>query len=71
VIGERSATFECSVGVERPSTRTPLSNFHLAGDYTGSDYPATPLEAAVRSGIAAAEQVAANSGRGVGDSPLV
>ena len=39
---------------------TPLANFHLAGDYTASDYPAT-LEAAVRSGIARAR------GRSLGD----
>ena len=56
VIAEKRATFECSVGVERPSTRTALPNLHLAGDYTASDYPAT-LEAAVRSGLAAAGQV--------------
>lgn len=56
VIAEKRATFECSVGIERPPTRTPLPNVHLAGDYTASDYPAT-LEAAVRSGIAAAQQV--------------
>ena len=56
VIAEKRATFECTVDLERPSTRTPLSNVHLAGDYTASDYPAT-IEAAVRSGIAAARQV--------------
>jgi squalene-associated FAD-dependent desaturase len=56
VIAEKRATFECSVGVQRPSTRTPLPNVHFAGDYTASDYPAT-LEAAVRSGLAAARQV--------------
>ena len=56
VIAEKRATFECSVGLERPSTATALTNVHLAGDYTASDYPAT-LEAAVRSGIAAAQQV--------------
>jgi uncharacterized protein with NAD-binding domain and iron-sulfur cluster len=58
VIAEKRATFECSVGLTRPSTRTALSNVHLAGDYTESDYPAT-LESAVRSGIAAAVQVLA------------
>ena len=56
VIAEKRATFECAVGLERPATRTPMRNVHLAGDYTASDYPAT-LEAAVRSGIAAATQV--------------
>ena len=56
VIAEKRATFECSVALERPPTRTPMSNVHLAGDYTAGDYPAT-LESAVRSGIAAARQV--------------
>jgi squalene-associated FAD-dependent desaturase len=56
VIAEKRATFECTVGLERPSTRTPLPNVHLAGDYTLSDYPAT-IEGAVRSGLAAANQV--------------
>jgi hydroxysqualene dehydroxylase len=56
VIAEKRATFECTVDLQRPSTRTPLPNLHLAGDYTASDYPAT-IEAAVRSGIASARQV--------------
>jgi squalene-associated FAD-dependent desaturase len=56
VIAEKRATFECTVDLQRPSTRTPLPNLHLAGDYTASEYPAT-IEAAVRSGIAAARQV--------------
>jgi squalene-associated FAD-dependent desaturase len=59
-IAEKRATFECSVNLRRPSTRTALANVHLAGDYTASDYPAT-IEAAVRSGIAAAKQVLAQS----------
>lgn len=56
VVAEKRATFECSVGLARPPTRTALHNIHLAGDYTESDYPAT-LEGAVRSGIASAQQV--------------
>lgn len=56
VIAEKRATFECAVGLERAANRTALSHVHLAGDYTESEYPAT-LEAAVRSGIAAAQQV--------------
>jgi squalene-associated FAD-dependent desaturase len=56
VIAEKRATFACTVGLERPSTRTPLARFHLAGDYTASEYPAT-LEAAVASGIACANAV--------------
>lgn len=56
VIAEKRATIECSVDLKRPGTRTPLSNVHLAGDYVASDYPPT-IEAAVRSGIAAAKEV--------------
>jgi squalene-associated FAD-dependent desaturase len=53
VIAEKRATFSCQVGLDRPPNATPIPNLLLAGDYTASDYPAT-LEAAVRSGIAAA-----------------
>jgi len=56
VIAERRATFACVPGLVRPANRTPLPDFHLAGDYTASDYPAT-IESAVRSGIAAARLV--------------
>jgi hydroxysqualene dehydroxylase len=67
VIAEKRATFECSVGLERPSTSTALPNVHLAGDFTASDHPAT-IEGAVRSGIAAARQVV-SSVRGAERSP--
>jgi len=53
VIAEKRATFSCRVGLDRPPNATPIPNLLLAGDYTASDSPAT-LEAAVRSGIAAA-----------------
>jgi len=53
VIAEKRATFSCRVGLDRPPNATPIPNLLLAGDYTASDYPAT-LEAAVRSGVAAA-----------------
>ena len=56
VIAERRATFACVPGLARPENRTPLPDFHLAGDYTKSDYPAT-IESAVRSGIAAARLI--------------
>lgn len=56
VIAEKRATFACVAGLQRPAQRTPLKNFHLAGDYTGSEYPAT-LEAAVRSGVACAHHI--------------
>jgi uncharacterized protein with NAD-binding domain and iron-sulfur cluster len=57
VIAEKRATFACTPGLQRPSHKTLLDNFWLAGDYTASDYPAT-IEAAVRSGIACADGVA-------------
>jgi squalene-associated FAD-dependent desaturase len=53
VIAEKRATFSCRVGLDRPTSATPVPNLYLAGDYTASDYPAT-LEAAVRSGVTAA-----------------
>jgi hypothetical protein len=53
VIAEKRATFACVPDLERPGNRTALPGLFLAGDYTQSDYPAT-LEAAVRSGVAAA-----------------
>jgi squalene-associated FAD-dependent desaturase len=56
VIAEKRATFACTPGLQRPSQRTPLRGFLLAGDYTASEYPAT-LETAVRSGISAANEV--------------
>jgi uncharacterized protein with NAD-binding domain and iron-sulfur cluster len=58
VIEEKRATFACTPGLERPSARTSVPGLFLAGDYTEADYPAT-LEAAVRSGLAAAELAAA------------
>lgn len=57
VIEEKRATFACTPGLERPRVRTPVPGLLLAGDYTETDYPAT-LEAAVRSGLAAAELAA-------------
>ncbi|RDE52597.1 MAG: FAD-dependent oxidoreductase [Candidatus Accumulibacter meliphilus] len=53
VIREQRATFSCRPGLHRPATRTARSGLWLAGDYVCADYPAT-LEAAVRSGLAAA-----------------
>ena len=59
VIREQRATFACTPDLARPPLRTALPGLLLAGDYVASEYPAT-LEAAVRSGVAAA--VAARSG---------
>ncbi len=53
VISERRATLACTPNLARPSNATGVDGLVIAGDYTASDYPAT-LEAAVRSGIAAA-----------------
>jgi len=52
-ITEKRATFACVPNLQRPASASGLSGLWLAGDYVASDYPAT-LEAAVRSGIAAA-----------------
>jgi squalene-associated FAD-dependent desaturase len=54
VISEKRATFSCTPGLERPGNDIGIPGLALAGDYTAGDYPAT-LEAAVRSGIAAAK----------------
>jgi squalene-associated FAD-dependent desaturase len=60
VIAEKRATITCTPGLERPSVRTPTIGVFLAGDYTDPEYPPT-LEAAVRSGIRAAELVATSA----------
>ena len=57
-IAEKRATISCIPNLTRPGTETPLANVYLAGDYTDPVYPPT-LEAAVRSGIRAAERAAA------------
>ncbi|MFZ6799899.1 hydroxysqualene dehydroxylase HpnE [Undibacterium sp. Di24W] len=56
VITEKRATFACTPSLPRPENRTVFHGLVIAGDYTASDYPAT-LEAAVRSGISAAQAV--------------
>jgi squalene-associated FAD-dependent desaturase len=57
-ITEKRATFACVPNLQRPSADTGLPGLWLAGDYVAGDYPAT-LEAAVRSGVAAAGAVLA------------
>jgi squalene-associated FAD-dependent desaturase len=57
VIAEKRATITCAPGLKRPSARTPIAGIFLAGDYTDPEYPPT-LEAAVRSGIRAANLIA-------------
>jgi len=56
VITERRATFSCTPALARPEAVTAVPDLMLAGDYVASEYPGT-LEAAVRSGIAAATVV--------------
>lgn len=57
-IVEKRATLAARPGLSRPGNATPVPGLVLAGDWTDSDYPST-LEAAVRSGIAAARQLLA------------
>jgi len=59
VITERRATFSCTPSLVRPEASTAIPGLALAGDYVASEYPGT-LEAAVRSGIAAAEAAGRN-----------
>ena len=53
-IVEKRATYACTRARPRPAGPRLAPGVYLAGDYVDADYPAT-LEAAVRSGIAAAE----------------
>jgi squalene-associated FAD-dependent desaturase len=55
VIAEKRATITCAPDVARPGIETGLAGVFLAGDYTDAQYPPT-LEAAVRSGVRAAER---------------
>jgi len=52
-IADRRATLAAVPHLHRPSNKTRLPSFVIAGDWTESDYPST-LETAVRSGRAAA-----------------
>lgn len=60
VIAEKRATISCTPGLKSPSVRTATTGVFLAGDYTDPEYPPT-LEAAVRSGIRAAELVVSSA----------
>lgn len=57
-IAERRATYACTAGLVRPAPGALQPRLYLAGDYTDADFPAT-LEAATRSGVAAARQILA------------
>ena len=56
VIAEKRATVACVPGMKKLDSRTSESGVFLAGDYTDPEYPPT-LEAAVRSGIRAAQEI--------------
>ncbi|MBE3024555.1 hydroxysqualene dehydroxylase HpnE [Janthinobacterium sp. GW458P] len=61
LITEKRATFACTPDLLRPGNASGMPGLLLAGDYTANDdrtqdYPAT-IEAAVRSGVAAARAV--------------
>jgi squalene-associated FAD-dependent desaturase len=58
VIAERRATYACTPALARPAPGQLLSRVYLAGDYTDAELPAT-LEAAARSGVAAARALLA------------
>ena len=63
LITEKRATFACTPELARPGNASGVPGLLLAGDYTANedrtqDYPAT-IEAAVRSGVAAARIVTA------------
>jgi squalene-associated FAD-dependent desaturase len=54
VIAEKRATITCAPGLKKPEVRS--AGVFLAGDYTDREYPPT-LEAAVRSGVRAADMI--------------
>ena len=60
VIAERRATYACTAGLKRPRPGAIAPRLDLAGDYTDPEFPAT-LEAAARSGVAAARELQAAS----------
>ena len=59
VIAEKRATYACTPGRARPAEPRIAPGLYLCGDYVDAEYPAT-LEAAVRSGIAAARALLAD-----------
>ena len=59
VIAERRATYACTPAAVRPAAGKVAPGLYLAGDYTDPELPAT-LEAATRSGVAAARAVLAD-----------
>ena len=62
VIAEKRATYACEPAAAHPACGRLSGRVYLAGDYTYPAFPAT-LEAAVRSGVAAARAVIADVAR--------
>jgi squalene-associated FAD-dependent desaturase len=62
VVVERRATYACTPALARPVHGRIGPGVYLAGDYTDQELPAT-LEAATRSGVAAARALLADQGR--------
>lgn len=62
VIAERRATYACTPAAVRPAAGRIAPGLYLAGDYTDRELPAT-LEAATRSGVAAARALLADHGQ--------
>lgn len=60
IITEKRATFSCTPDLPRPRNKTSQPHIYLAGDYTAGPYPAT-IEGAVRSGVAAANLILADT----------
>jgi hypothetical protein len=63
VVAERRATYACTPGLLRPAGGRVGRGVYLAGDYTDPVFPAT-LEAATRSGVAAARALIADGAAG-------
>jgi hypothetical protein len=63
VIAERRATYACTPGLARPAWGRVGRGVYLAGDYTDPVFPPT-LEAATRSGVAAARALIADGAAG-------
>ena len=60
VIAEKRATYACTAGRPRAGGPRLAAGIYLAGDYVDEEFPAT-LEAAVRSGVGAAEALLADT----------
>lgn len=61
VFAERRATYACTPALQRPASGRIAPGLYLAGDYTDAEFPAT-LEAACRSGVAAARALIVDRG---------